>query len=388
MGSTRTYYVFTFLKYAAAGVTHTLYIPMLSLDLGLTYAQIATVNGVFWATIILSELPTGMLADGRGRGWSVAVGSLFGAASGFTFALAQSFEAVMLAEALVGVSFAFFSGALTSWVADAPDRTEQLTKVYARATMIGGVGSLLAVLLGAQLAALWGRWFGFLLMGFGSLVMFIFALVYMQGNEPEKRMKEFEALKFSARHLRSSVQLRWVVMIQFLAGAVVMFNLYWTLFALTMINDVQLSYAWVPMYLAVVVAGWLMHRFAPEAGKEGRALVGAFVLIALPLLILRLGQPVLLVLAFFMVHELGRGAFPALTESYVDHRVRTGYRATFKSLKSFVGSLGMLLTVGLASVLLAGKEPDPELIPVIWSVTGAVMLGGVILLWLFRPREA
>jgi len=387
MRSEKIYYVFTFLKYAVAGVTHTLYIPMLSLDLGLTYAQIAMVNGVFWTTIILAELPTGMLADGRGRGWSVAMGSLFGAASGFTFAYAQSFEAVMLAEALVGVSFAFFSGALTSWVADAPDRTEQLTKVYGRATMLGGFASVMAVLVGAQLGAYYGRWVGFFLMGVGSLVMYLFALKYMQGNEPEERMQEFEALKHSYRHLKTSAPLRWVVMIKFLAGAVVMFNLYWTLFALTMITDVQLSYAWLPMYLAVVVAGWLINRFAPREGREGRSLIGAFVLIAVPLVLLRLDKSILLVLSLFVVHEFGRGAFPVLTEAYVDHRVRSAYRATFKSLSSFVGSLGMLLTVGLASLLLAGNEPDPELIPVIWSVTGAVMLGGVILLWLFRPRE-
>ncbi|NQV90113.1 hypothetical protein HQ487_01760 [Candidatus Uhrbacteria bacterium] len=77
MSATRTYYVFTAFIYIGLGATVTAYTPFLQ-SIGLSLSQIALVNAIFWSVIILSELPTGMLADGRSRAYSLKLGGTFG----------------------------------------------------------------------------------------------------------------------------------------------------------------------------------------------------------------------------------------------------------------------------------------------------------------------
>lgn len=60
-------------------------------QIGVSQDRIALLNSFFWLALILSELPTGMLADGRSRAWSIKVGMLTMFISVLSYSLAQGF---------------------------------------------------------------------------------------------------------------------------------------------------------------------------------------------------------------------------------------------------------------------------------------------------------
>lgn len=394
MRSVRIYELFVFIQKLSFGFIATLYVPYLLEEVGLSYADIPMINAIFWTTIVFAEIPTGMLADGRGRGWSVMMGAAFSALGGIFLMFVTNIWIAIAGEIAFGIGFAFFSGALTSWIADAPDRVESVERIYGRATMIGAIASLIGVLIGGQLAYVFGRRIGYVGLAAGFVVLTVIAYTLMQGREPEERLKEFDALRFSVAHLRRSAPMRWITAVQFMAGAIIVFNLYWTPLALTQLTQVQLSYAWIPMYSSMAFAGWLVFRLSHwrNGGVHAKPvgympIIVAVIVTFAPLAFVALGQPVWQLIVIFMVHEAGRGALPPLTEAFLDTRLKSSYRATFKSLSSFVGSSGMILASVVMTIFMAGKEKDPALIVTLWSATAILVICLAVVAYALRPRS-
>ncbi|MDP2632067.1 MAG: MFS transporter [Candidatus Uhrbacteria bacterium] len=386
MRSTTTYNIFTVIKGLGFGATATLYVPML-LDYGFSYSQVAMINAIYWTILILAEVPTGMLADGRGRGFSITLGGMFHLVGGLLYSVANTFALAVVSEAFVAIGTAFFSGALSAWIADAPDRTETLAQVYGRETMLRGVGMIIGAFLGVGLAIPFGRSVGFFIFGLLAGIGMLFSWRYMHGNEPEHTMSEFEALGHSYAHLRRSPALRWIVAIQFLAGVFVMFNLYWAPLALIRVNEIGLGFVWMLIYPAMILAGWVVRRASLSRQHEARGVVIAIVVGLVPLMAFSINQPFVLWLAFMVVHEFGRGALAPLIDAYTNERVSSGYRATFSSLRSFVGSGGMVLTLLIASFALSGaQDVNTDLVPSAWRFAGFVVLSLLAVLWFVRPR--
>ena len=93
------------------------------LDAGLTNAQAFAANAFFTAGLVLFEVPTGVVADMRGRRLSYLLGTLTLALSTLLYLLmwriSAPFSAWALASALLGLGFTFFSGAVQAWLVDA-----------------------------------------------------------------------------------------------------------------------------------------------------------------------------------------------------------------------------------------------------------------------------
>jgi MFS family permease len=93
------------------------------LDAGLTNTQAFAANAFFTAGLVLFEVPTGVVADLRGRRLSYLLGTLTLALSTLLYLLmwriSAPFWAWALASALLGLGFTFLSGAVQSWLVDA-----------------------------------------------------------------------------------------------------------------------------------------------------------------------------------------------------------------------------------------------------------------------------
>jgi hypothetical protein len=70
----------------------------------------------------------------------------------------------------------------------------------------------------------------------------------------------------------------------------------------------------------------------------------------------------------------------------VQSRVHTTYRATFGSLKSFLGRIGFVIVPFIIWIGLEGQPNNQETIAITWMISAAVLVLGAALLWLFRPR--
>ncbi len=156
----RTYLALTLLTTLAASFiwgVNTLFL----LDAGLSNAEAFAANAFFAVGQVIFEIPTGVVADTRGRRFSFMLGAATLLASTLLYLFMWQTEAPFigwaLASALLGLGFTFFSGATEAWLVDAlaeTGYTGDLETVFGRAQVVGGGAMLVGSVLGGVVAQL------------------------------------------------------------------------------------------------------------------------------------------------------------------------------------------------------------------------------------------
>ena len=131
------------------------------LDAGLSNAEAFAANAFFAVGQVIFEIPTGVVADTRGRRFSFMLGAATLLASTLLYLFMWQTEAPFigwaLASALLGLGFTFFSGATEAWLVDALTETGytgDLETVFGRAQVVGGGAMLVGSVLGGVVAQL------------------------------------------------------------------------------------------------------------------------------------------------------------------------------------------------------------------------------------------
>ena len=145
----RTYLALTLLTTLAASFIwgiNTLFL----LDAGLSNTEAFAANAFFAVGQVIFEVPTGVVADTRGRRFSFMLGAGTLLLSTLLYLwmwdLQAPFWGWAIASALLGLGFTFFSGATEAWLVDALSATGykgDLESVFGRAQVVGG-GAMLA----------------------------------------------------------------------------------------------------------------------------------------------------------------------------------------------------------------------------------------------------
>jgi len=138
-------YAFSFLKSLNffGAVTVPFYLYRVKLD----YGRMFTLEAVFSASMMLLEIPTGIVADRWGRKVSLAWGSGFLALSFLAFGVFRSFWVLLAAEVVCALGMTLVSGAdkaLLYETAQAEGAGEESTTVFARYEAAGTAGMFLA----------------------------------------------------------------------------------------------------------------------------------------------------------------------------------------------------------------------------------------------------
>ncbi|HEY8636546.1 MAG TPA: MFS transporter [Candidatus Limnocylindrales bacterium] len=154
----RTYLVLTLFTTLSASFIwgiNTLFL----LDAGLDNTQAFTVNAFFTVGQVLFEVPTGVVADTRGRQFSFLLGAATLLLSTLLYLVMWQIRAGLLgwaiASILLGLGFTFFSGATEAWLVDALKATGftgTLESVFARAQIVSGGAMLTGSVLGGVVA--------------------------------------------------------------------------------------------------------------------------------------------------------------------------------------------------------------------------------------------
>ena len=122
------------------------------LDAGLTNFEAFAANAFFTAGMVLFEIPTGIVADSRGRRISFLAGTITLAVTTVLYVLlwqlGSPFVWWAIVSLLLGLGFTFFSGATEAWLVDALTATKfdgMLETVFARGQVVSGVFMLLGL---------------------------------------------------------------------------------------------------------------------------------------------------------------------------------------------------------------------------------------------------
>jgi len=156
----RTYLVLTLVTTLAASFIwgiNTLFL----LSAGLSNTEAFTANAFYTVGQVLFEIPTGVVADVRGRRFSFLLGAgTLMASTLLYYAMWQihaPFYGWAAASILLGLGFTFFSGATEAWLVDALAATggsRSLDKVFGRAQTVTGAAMLTGSVAGGVIAQL------------------------------------------------------------------------------------------------------------------------------------------------------------------------------------------------------------------------------------------
>jgi MFS family permease len=212
------------------------------LDAGLNNAQAFGANAFFTAGMVLFEVPTGIVADTRGRRLSYLLGTFTLAASTVLYLAmwytAAPFWAWAIASAMLGLGFTFFSGAVQAWLVDALTQTGYfrdggtLETVLAKGEIVEGAAMLGGSVAGGIIAQATNLGVPYVLRTLVLIVSFGLAYALMRdiGFKPARGKRLMEEVRSILRgsivHGLGNRPVRWVMLEAPFTGGVNIYAFY------------------------------------------------------------------------------------------------------------------------------------------------------------------
>ncbi len=329
----------------------TLFFLRVVVDVGLDPLQLLLLGTTKEITILVSEIPTGVVADIRSRRQSVIIAFVVCGIAAVGAGLADSFAALVVTQVVWAFGTTFRSGAETAWFTDEVGSLEIVDEVLPRRGRVQAYGSIFGLLSTAGLAAAAGL--GTALVAVGALLvawgMYLVARMPETGFERHEvsaldRFRQLLGEGFTAARLPGlKVLLVAAIMAGFASEAVDrlqvarldQIDLQEQALdpALIMGSTAVLQSLGAAAVLAVAAAALAGRRLVPAlAWLHVATAAGVLVLARVDLLGLALGG----VLAAGMMREVAR----TVTIGWTNHFTEKWNRATVHSFVGQAGSVG------------------------------------------------
>jgi MFS family permease len=328
------------------------------LDAGLSIFEVFVANAAFTAAMALFEVPTGVVADTRGRRVSfllseavLAVGTL---AYVGVAAIHGGLLLFCLAGVILGLGYTFYSGAVEAWLVDALKATgyrHELDRVFAKASIVSSVAMIVGTITGGLLGQInlsipYLVRAGLVLVAFGiGFVMmheigFTPRTLHLRGIVGEMRSVGRAGMTYGWR----SPAVRLLVLESFVS---------WGFFAWAW-------YAWQPYFLelwgkeaiwlsgliaslfalAGIVGNWMVGKVATPGRRRTTILLVTAAVSTLTMVATGLVQTFWITVPIFLLGAVAMGVLQPVRQTYLHHSIPTAERATLVSFDSLVGSLG------------------------------------------------
>jgi MFS family permease len=360
------------------------------LDAGLSNFEAFAANAFFTAGMVLFEIPTGVVADTRGRRASYLLGTVTLAASTLLYwALWWQhgpFWMWAVASILIGLGFTFFSGATEAWLVDALHHAEYdglLETVMGRGQMVAGAAMLVGSVAGGALAQATNLGAPFLVRVVVLGLTFVVAATTMRdlGFVPERGLGPITAVKnvvgASVTYGIKAAPIRWMMFAAPFTAGVGIYAFYALQpYLLEAYGDTE-AYTVAGLAAALVagaqmIGGMLAPRIRSLVQRRTSALfaltlVSCIVLIGLGL-ITKLGDAQFAIaLVLCAVWGLAFAAAMPIRQAYLNDMIPSQQRATVLSFDSLAGNVGgVVIQPGL------GRAADAH------SYGASLAIGGVI----------
>lgn len=370
-----------FLNSASTGMLSPL-LTLLLLDKGLSLAAVPLAVGLYSATAVAFELPSGMAADRWGRKNCFLVSQALLLPGLGLLALGQGMAAALAAMIFQGLARAFSSGSLDALVVEEFLRKNgagALPRCTARVSALTSIGLAMGCLAGGGVYALTGRMWTALALK-GALVLALLVLgAGLEEHPVERGQEEPNPAAQLAATLRSPGLVRALVLYSAaLAPALFSVEVFYQPRFEQLLNSSAAGWALGALgggaFYAAAAGSVLGPRLTrrPTLAK----LLGATALVGAGLMALGAsGAPVTFVAAYFLFYVMvGWGDY--LTSSLMNEAAPPSQRATLLSAGSLTLQLG-----GLAASPLLSAGAAVGTIPQVWLAAGGVLAAGM-LAWL------
>jgi MFS family permease len=334
------------------------------LDAGLSNTQAFAANAFFTAGMVVFEVPTGVLADTRGRRTSYLLGTLTLAISTALYLLmwriSGPFWAWALTSALLGLGFTFFSGAFEAWLVDALAFTGylreggKLESVLAKGEIVEGIAMLGGSIAGGVIAQATNLGVPYFLRAVALVGTFVCAFLLMRDtgftpNHSKQPLAEVKrVVRGSIEHGLANPPVRWVMLAAPFTGGVTIYAFYAMQPYLLELYGDEHAYGVAGLAAAIVAGaqiagGLLVPHIGRIFSRRTTVLVMGTALSAVLLAIIGLVPNFWMVIALFVGWGLMFAAITPVRQTYVNGLIPSEHRATVLSFDSLLGSSGAVV---------------------------------------------
>jgi MFS family permease len=396
----RTYLALTLLTTLAASFIwgiNTLFL----LDAGLSNAEAFAANAFFTVGQVLFEVPTGVVADARGRRFSYVLGAGTLLLSTLLYLVMWQVHAPLLgwaiASILLGLGFTFFSGATEAWLVDAlraTGFTGHLERVFGRAQTIGGAAMLVGSVSGGVVAQATNLGVPYLLRAAMLGVTMVVALRFMHdvGFTPERGVGPVAAVRNVVRGAVDggfrNPPVRWLMLAApFTAGTGIYVFYAAQPYLLELYGD-KTAYGVAGLAAALVAAaqivgGLLVGKVRRFFTRRTDALILGGVLNVILLGLIGLTNSFIVALVLLAGWCLVFAMESPLRQAFINGLIPSEQRATVLSFDSLMGSAG-----GVVAQPALGRAADVYGYPTTYVVSAVIQALAVPFSILARRENA
>lgn len=369
----KLFLLMTVVQSAALTIVFTINLVYQVRQVGLNPLQLVLVGTTLELTAFLMEIPTGVVADVYSRRLSVILGFLLLGAGFLVEGSLPLFEALLIAQVIMGLGYTFLSGATSAWLVDeiGPERAGG---AFLRAAQVAQVTSFLAIFasvalasISLQTAIIAGGLLLILLAGLLAMIMPERGFQRRQADERETWRTLLSTFREGVSLIRASQVLILIMLATVIHGAFsegfdrlsvahILEN--FSLPPLGQINEI----AWfgiisaVSMPLSLGVTEVLRRRLDLSDGRlVAKTLMLVYVVMIGSVLLFTLGDSFALILLGLWLTQAARQVRNPLMEAWINLYVASDVRATVLSIQGQADAFGQIAggpavgAIGLAS---------------------------------------
>jgi MFS family permease len=378
----RLYLVIVFLFNLAMSFFFATYVVFL-VSKGLDLLQVNLINCFYMAGVFLLEMPTGAFADLIGRKRSFVISCFCFSLSMFVCYLSETFWVFVLAELMAAVAASFYSGSFKAWIVDSLKHCRfkgDLNDVFSKEEIVKpisvAIGSLAGAYIGTiDLALPW------LCASISMILVGIFSCLTMK-EEYVLRGKSKFTIDYMISNMREIIiesvryGIRKKSVLYIICFGMVFFfviqalNMQWQVMFKGNFNLTADKLGWIFIGVAAFTSfgSYLSGWFLRICRNEKEAVVLSQIVTAIGILVASQCDALVLVLSSFLFHEIGRGVFKPLGETYINKRIPSEQRATILSFDSMMTMIGSVL-----GLVVSGWLAREYSISISWFISGIVL---------------
>lgn len=310
---------------------------------GLTLAQVMITQSVFALSIVIFEVPTGVIADKVGRTQSITLGGLTLTIAALTYSLGHSFYQFLFAEFIWGIGVTFLSGADSALIYDTLLQTKnesKYKKVIGRLKSIKYIAAGLGAIIGGYIA-LYGFRVNYYLTVLMFLTAFIISLFLVEPNI-KKKGEEKKYLTHTIECLKESFSNKNLLFLLlfdaiFLSFGRIIFWFYQPYLDKSGVPIIYFGIVWAGFNLFAILGSNYSHEIE-EKLKEKNSLW--LIVLATPISAIIMGYnfTVICIILIFIQQFIRGFQYPVISD-YTNKHLDSRKRATLLSIQSLFGSV-------------------------------------------------
>ncbi|MFC1663473.1 MFS transporter [Patescibacteria group bacterium] len=332
------------------------------LGAGLDIFETFIANAIFTASMALFEIPTGVLADTRGRRISfllsvitIMIGTL-GYVGVYWYGGGLLWFGIM--SVVLGIGYTFYSGAVEAWVVDALKATKykgDFDNIFAKGSIVSGIAMLIGTISGGLLGTLDLAW-PFVARAILLAGLFIFAFFFMKDLGYKPRTLVFKEIpREMSKIAQASIRFGWrvrpvrlLMMTSFLFSGFMFWGFYaWQPYFLELLENPELI--WVAGIIAALVSlttiagNVLVNKITKRPGRRTTYLLWSAIIFTVTMILTGVFNSFWIVVPIFLLGTTTMGVLGPIKQGYLHKIIPSEQRASVISFDSMIGSGGSVL---------------------------------------------